>query len=274
MQQTPHALPSAALYQRCDPDSLSFESTEELEPLKEIPGQQRAIEALRFAAGIDIDGHNVFVLGETGSGRHDFVQQFLGTEAAAQEVPHDWVYVYNFDDPRRPRALALPPGRAVNVRDDVRQLIADAQSALPEAFESDDFQARRETIAEAFKEAQEAAFKEVEEEAGKHDIGIVHTPSGVAFVPVRDDEALGLEPRVQHTLGVGGIERRAHGGDHGGLDVAAGGGHDRQAGRDVPRAQRQVAVAAQAAAGEARAAAGRQNRSASRGPRVTGRRPR
>ena len=193
MQQTPHALPSAALYQRCDPASLSFDSTEELEPLKEIPGQQRAIEALRFAAGIDIDGHNVFVLGETGSGRHDFVQQFLGAEAAAQEVPHDWVYVYNFDDPRRPRALALPPGRAVNVRDDVRQLIADAQSALPEAFESDDFQARRETIAEAFKEAQEAAFKEVEEEAGKHDIGIVHTPSGVAFVPVRDDEALGLE---------------------------------------------------------------------------------
>ena len=122
MQQTPHALPSAALYQRCDPDSLDFDSTEELEPLKEIPGQQRAIEALRFAAGIDIDGHNVFVLGETGSGRHDFVQQFLGTEAAAQEVPHDWVYVYNFDDPRRPRALALPPGRAVNVRADVRPL--------------------------------------------------------------------------------------------------------------------------------------------------------
>ena len=191
MQQTPgKALPPAALYQRCDPANLGFDSTEELEVLSQIPGQQRALEALQFAAGIDVDGHNVYVLGDAGSGRHELVRQFLEKQAAAEPVPPDWCYVYNFDDPRTPRALELPPGLSKGLRDDVQQLVADAQSAIPAAFEGDDFQSRRESIAEEFKELQEAALKEVEQEAKQHDIGVVHTPTCLAFVPVLEGEVL------------------------------------------------------------------------------------
>lgn len=194
MQQTPgQSLPPTALYQRCDPDSFDFDSTAELDVQSEIPGQQRAIEALSFAARIEVDGHNVFVLGDPGSGRHDFVRDFLHKEAASREVPSDWCYVYNFDEPRKPRAMALPPGLSKGLRDDVRQLVADAQSAIPAAFESEDFHVRRETIAEEFKTVQDASLKEVEEEAEKHGIGVIQTPTGVAFVPVRDGEVLGAE---------------------------------------------------------------------------------
>lgn len=194
MQQTPgKALPPAALYQRCDPANLSFDSTEELEVLSQIPGQKRALEALQFAAGINVDGHNVYVLGDSGSGRHELVRQFLEKQAAEEHVPPDWCYVYNFDDPRKPRALELPPGLSKGFRDDVQQLVADAQSAIPAAFEGDDFQTRRESITEEFKELQEAALKEVEKEAETHDIGVVHTPTGLAFVPVREGEVLGKE---------------------------------------------------------------------------------
>jgi lon-related putative ATP-dependent protease len=186
-------LPSQSLYQRCDPAQFSFESTAELEDLKEIPGQQRAAEAIRFATEIDVDGHNVYVLGPPGSGRHAFVMQFLEGRAAQRQVPEDWCYVYNFEDPRQPRAIALPPGRSKELRVDIENLIQDAQSAIPAAFESEDFQAQRETIAEDFKAAQEEAFKTVEEEAGKREIGVIQTPTGIAFIPVRDGEALGSE---------------------------------------------------------------------------------
>jgi lon-related putative ATP-dependent protease len=108
-------------------------------------------------------------------------------------VAQDWCYVYNFDEPRQPRALALPPGRSKELKSDVEQVIADAQTALPAAFESEDFQSQREAIAEEFKEAQEKGFSEVEEEAGEHDIGVIQTPTGIAFVPVRDGEALGSD---------------------------------------------------------------------------------
>jgi lon-related putative ATP-dependent protease len=186
-------LPAAALFAPCDAAKLGFNTTAELEELGEIPGQNRALEAIRFATEIDVDGHNVYVLGPPGSGRHLFVNRFLERKASERPVPQDWCYVYNFDDPRQPKALALPPGRSRELRTDVEQVIADAQTAIPAAFESEDFQAQREAIAEEFKDAQEQAFKEVEEEAKALDIGVIQTPTGIAFIPVRGGEALGTE---------------------------------------------------------------------------------
>jgi predicted ATP-dependent protease len=194
MQTTPgQPLSPATLCQRSDPEDIPFESTAELEDLTEIPGQERALEAIHFATGISVDGHNVYVLGKPGSGRHEFVSQFLGKVAADRPVPDDWCYVYNFDDPREPRALSLPPGRGREFRNDIEQIIGDAQTGIPAAFESEDFQAQRESIAEEFKEAQESAFHEVEEEAKNQDVGVLQTPTGIAFVPVREGEALSPE---------------------------------------------------------------------------------
>ena len=183
-------LPEEMLYRRCDPDQFSFETTADLEKLSEIPGQERATEAIHFATEIEVDGHNVFVLGPAGSGRHRFVQQFLEKKAAARVVPPDLCYVYNFDDARKPRALVLPPGRSKELRDDVESVIEDAQTAIPAAFESEEFQAQREAVAEEFKDEQESAFRKVEAEAADRGIGVIQTPGGIAFVPLRDGEAL------------------------------------------------------------------------------------
>jgi len=181
------------LCQHSAPDDIPFETTAELPDLIEVPGQERALEAMHFATGIGVDGHNVYVLGRPGSGRHEFVHQFLEKKAAERPVPEDWCYVYNFDDPREPTALSLPPGRGREFKEDVGRIIADAQTGIPAAFESEEFQAQRESIAESFKEAQETVFREVEEEAKKQDVGVVQTPTGFAFVPVREGEALSPE---------------------------------------------------------------------------------
>jgi lon-related putative ATP-dependent protease len=186
-------LPPQLLYRRCNPGDLSFNTTAELEELTQIPGQDRAVEAIQFATGIGIDGHNVYVLGPPGSGRHAFVRQFLEQKAADRPVPQDWCYVSNFDDPRQPRAIALPPGRSRELRVGVENVIQDAQTAIPAAFESEDFQSQREAVAEEFKEVQEEAFKQIEEEAREHEIGVIQTPTGIAFIPIRKGESVSSE---------------------------------------------------------------------------------
>ncbi len=186
-------LPAQALYRRCNPAQLTFDTTESLEKFSEIPGQDRAAEAIHFATEIDVDGHNVFVLGPPGAGRHTFVRQFLEEKAAGRAVPSDWCYVYNFDDPRQPKALKLPPGVSKEFRVDVEHAIQDAQTAIPAAFESEDFQTQHETIEEEFKERQEKAFKDVEQAAGERGIGVIQTPAGIAFVPMRGTEAITTE---------------------------------------------------------------------------------
>jgi lon-related putative ATP-dependent protease len=186
-------LPPRWLYRRCDPAGFDFQSTAELHELDDIPGQARAVEAIEFATEIGVDGHNIYVLGPAGSGRHALVRRLLEKKAAEREIPVDWCYVSNFEDPRKPKALALPPGRSQDLRADVEHVIQDAQTAIPAAFEGEDFQAQREAITEEFKDAQESAFKQIEDEAKTHGIDVIQTPTGIAFIPVREGEAVSSE---------------------------------------------------------------------------------
>jgi len=184
------SLPARALYHRCDPGQLAFESTASLADFSEIPGQARAADAIHFATEIDVDGHNVFVLGPPGAGRHTFVRQFLETKAQSRDIPSDWCYVYNFDDPRQPNTLRLPPGASKGLRVDIENAIQDAQTAIPAAFESEDFQLQHEAIAEEFEEQQEKAFKAIEQAANERGVGVIQTPTGGVFIPMRGEEVI------------------------------------------------------------------------------------
>ena len=70
-------IPVEKLRWRLDLATLPFETTEDLEPLKEIIGQERGVEALRFGMRIDKPGYNVFVTGMAGSGRMSTVKKLL-----------------------------------------------------------------------------------------------------------------------------------------------------------------------------------------------------
>ncbi|NJD29429.1 MAG: hypothetical protein FIA92_14185, partial [Chloroflexi bacterium] len=99
------------LYHPTDLADLAFETTADLAPLDEIVGHARAIEAVELGVAMRAQGFNVFAMGREGVGKHTAVQQFLAARAATEPVPPDACYLYNFDDPRRPRLLTLPAGR-------------------------------------------------------------------------------------------------------------------------------------------------------------------
>ena len=121
----------------CPPSRFKFKSTAELPLSSEIFGQPRATRAIDFGINIDGPGFNIFVLGPGGSGRATTIERFLADRAARGKVPDDWVYVHNFVNPFRPRAMRLPPGRAVALRQDMLSLIAQLQVDVPRAFESE-----------------------------------------------------------------------------------------------------------------------------------------
>ena len=139
-------LPPESLFHPCDPDEFDFETTEELGDLVRMVGQDRAVEAVRFGAAMAVDGYNLFVLGPPGTGRHRFVREFLAQQAAARPAAPDWCYVNNFTEPHKPRALELPAGRGTKLRDEVQVLIEEVQTAIPAAFESEDYHTRRESL--------------------------------------------------------------------------------------------------------------------------------
>jgi predicted ATP-dependent protease len=137
------ALRSDQLYRRTDPTMLGFATTAEVAPLAEALGQADGLRALEFGVSMAAAGYNIFVLGESGSGRRTFVLEALHARAAAQPTPPDWCYVQDFAEPRRPRALAVGAGRADGLAHDIARLIDDLRRLIPAALESERAVARR-----------------------------------------------------------------------------------------------------------------------------------
>lgn len=185
----PAPLAPAALYIACDPAALDFASTADLPDLETAQIHGRAMEAMQLGLKMPHAGYNLFVLGETGSGRHAIAQQLLETERQDGTPPSDWCYVYNFAEATRPDLLRLPCGRGARLRDDMQHFVEALTPAINTVFQSDAYRARIEALQEETKQREAAALKALGEEASRVSVGLVRTPNGFVFVPMKDDES-------------------------------------------------------------------------------------
>jgi len=190
LAQLPSPLGCDDLCRQCDPNSLGFETTADLPEQPAVEGQFRAVDALEFALGMKQHGYNAYALGPFGIGKHAIVRKLLKEKARGQAVPPDWCYVYNFSRPHKPKAIPVPAGTGVELRDTMEKMVTDLRSAIPAVFKSDDYRHRRHTIEERIKAQQEEAFGAVQENASKHDIAIMQTENGVGFAPTREGKVL------------------------------------------------------------------------------------
>ena len=186
----PAPVPVETLYQHSDLRDFPFKTTAELDEMTGVLGQDRAVGAIRFAAGMRPTGYNVFVLGPFGIGKHTIVRRVLRELAAGEDVPSDWCYVYNFETPHKPLALKLPAGIGVILKAALDKLIDQLRAAIPAVFESEEYRTRRNAIEGAIKSRQEETFGKVQERARAANVEIIQTPAGLAFAPMRDGEII------------------------------------------------------------------------------------
>jgi lon-related putative ATP-dependent protease len=194
----PEPLPVAELRHTVDPNTLGFATTAELEPISGLIGQERALKAIQFGTNMRSNDFNVFVLGPPASGKSTAVHQYLARKASSEAPPADWVYVNNFDNPNRPRAIRLPSGRARPLAKAMIGVIDELRSTIPATFEGEDYQARRRSIEEEFRSGQEEAFEALNKRAGEQNIAIVRTPTGFVMAPTHEGKI--VKPDVFNTL--------------------------------------------------------------------------
>jgi len=181
-----------------DPAKLGFKTTEELHPIAGLIGQDRALKAIQFGANIKSHDYNIFVLGPPASGKTTAVKAHLGPKAAEAPTPPDWVYVYNFDNPNRPRALQLPHGRGKALAKGMVAALDELRSVLPALFESEDYQVRRRAIDEQFRSGQDEAFEALNSKAQNQNIAVLRTPTGFTMAPMHEGKV--VKPEVFNAL--------------------------------------------------------------------------
>ena len=187
-------LPVEKLRRECDVNFMQCESTKNLVPLSEIIGQERAVRALNFGLGIKDHGFNMYVAGYPGTGRKTAVKNFVEAQAKVQPVPPDWCYVNNFANPYEPKAIKLPAGKGKEFRDDMKNFIENVvRNALPKAFESEDYAARRDATIRGLENQRKQLIDELSAKAQREGFVIQTTPIGLLLIPVLDGKPLSEE---------------------------------------------------------------------------------
>lgn len=174
----------------CKTDDFQFESTAELQPSASIIGQPRGTRAIEFGIHIDNHGYNIYVLGETGTGRTTTIRRFLEERAASRSVPDDWVYVYNFAVPHQPRAIKLPAGHGLVFKADMMALLESVQDDLPKAFDTDAYEETVEAIGRNYESQQEEMLNALRHEAARQNFALISTASGPVIAPVQDGKVM------------------------------------------------------------------------------------
>ena len=181
-----------------NPSSLGFKTTDDLTPINGLIGQERALKAIQFGTDIKSHDFNMFVLGPPASGKTTAVKAHLGPKAAHASTPPDWVYVYNFESPNRPKALRLPSRRAKDLAKGMIGALDELRGVLPGRFESEDYQTRRRAIDEQFRSGNEEALEALTKKANAQNIALLRTPTGFAMAPMHEGKV--VKPEVFNAL--------------------------------------------------------------------------
>ncbi len=98
--------------------------------VNEIVGQKRAIEALKMGINIKGDGYNIFVIGETGTGRRTAIRTMLKDFVPKNGQLQDIAYAYNFTSPSEPILLFFPKGKAYKFRLELQKTIKNIRKKI------------------------------------------------------------------------------------------------------------------------------------------------
>ena len=178
--------------------TLGFKTTNDLEPISGLIGQDRALRAIEFGVQMKAHDYNIFVLGPAASGKRTAVKAYLETLGQTSATPPDWVYLNDFDNQNRPKALQLPPGRARALQQGMIAAIDELRATLPALFEGDDYQSRRRSIEEEYRALQDGALESLNKKAQAQNITILRTPTGFAMAPMHEGRV--VKPEIFQQL--------------------------------------------------------------------------
>ncbi len=171
-------------------DALEFETTADLDLLTGVIEQDRAVKALGLGLRIDKRNYNVYIAGESGTGKTTLVKTLLKREAPRRRVPDDWICVHNFKDPASPRCLAMPPGTASTLKRAMSDIVADLRESIPKVFHSKEHQEKVQGILNEGLDRENDCFVELSKEAEQVGFTIKSTKTGIVTIPMVDDKII------------------------------------------------------------------------------------
>lgn len=182
----PYELSPEQLTSHCDESCLSFKTTEEVQPLDGIMGQDRAIEALEFGLSMKRRGYNIFVGGNWGTGRNSYVRLLTEKAAAERPIPKDWVYANNFKNFRNPLAIGFEPGEGKNFIKSMEFIIEFLRKEIDSVFSGKDYENARAAILNDYSTQTQRIIEDLNDIGEKYGFRFGQNERGLVSIPLRN----------------------------------------------------------------------------------------
>ena len=174
----------------CNPNTFKFETTDELDGLDSIYGQDRGIKALEFGLNVDSKGYNLYIEGPSGVGKTMYAKKYISKLASKKKVPDDWCYIYNFDNPNEPIAVSLSAGLGKEFKNDMDVFIDDIKKDIKLTFVNDDFEKQKNLMQNKFEQKKNNLLEKLNKASLKSGFQVKATQSGVYMMPVIDGKTI------------------------------------------------------------------------------------
>jgi ATP-dependent Lon protease len=176
-------LPAKKLRCQYKPSSLGIRTTNDVEPSRDIIGQERALRAMKVGLEMTHFGYNIFITGLTGTGRTTTIKRLLRDFEQQTPSLRDHCYVYNFRNPDTPIALTLPAGQGKRLAHDMDAFIHEMRTTIPSVYESRRYQQAKKTIIQHFQDRQKSVLQDFEKRVKSQGFDLVQVQVGNLMRP-------------------------------------------------------------------------------------------
>ncbi|MDF2674802.1 MAG: peptidase, partial [Clostridiales bacterium] len=167
-----------------------FDNSSEISPYKDIIGQTRAVDALDLGLIMNKKGYNIYVSGQSGTGKRSYLINKIIEYARKWPSPADWCYVHNFLDGNKPIAISLKSGSAYEFKEDMEDFINELFERVPKSFTMEDYEKQRNSIMERYQKDILHLADKLHEESKLMSFSVKSTNEGFAFVPLKEEKEM------------------------------------------------------------------------------------
>ncbi|ONI45028.1 hypothetical protein AN641_00995 [Candidatus Epulonipiscioides gigas] len=171
------------------PSDFYFETIEQISGSDTFLGQDEAINALNFA--LNLNNYNIFIASEESF--LDEIIKIIEEKALFLNVPEDLCYVYNFEEPNKPKILYLEAGDGKILQDDLKEFVIFLKNELSERLKSLKLEDKKQELIKDFEEQKNEILEKLNQEVKELGFNISQVEGGLAFSIIDENNIINLE---------------------------------------------------------------------------------
>ena len=181
-----YVVPLEKLKKRCNPNLFECSTTEDLPAYRELIGQDRAMETLKYGLSIRKKGYNIYVSGLTGTGRNSYSYLVAKEFSAKKKAPKDWCYVFNFKKPQFPKTISMDSGQGKMFKRDVEKIIKNIGIEIPKTLSSKEYENNKNLIYTTHQNKAQQVLNELNHLAKRYSFIFKQTERGILSIPLKE----------------------------------------------------------------------------------------